>query len=414
MNNDLKILVVDDEPNILQGFQRQLRKQFDIAVAESGTAALHMLESSGPYAVIVTDMRMPTMNGLELLQRVKQQFPQTIRVMLTGNVDYRTAIRAVNEGSVFRFLTKPCSPEVLAVVLTAALEQYSLVASERDFMSNTLSCSIDLFGEILSMLNPAAFNCTAKVRQVCREICASLEVANAWDVTMGATLALVGCIAIPEQILTRIYRGETLSPDDQLAFDGHPAIGGHLIGRVPKLERVAEIVRRQNEPYSITAQRGPLDEIGFAANILKSAIDLSVLGMRGLSHEDAVAHMQNDPKVYRPEIVHALSRNTAFRRESKIIKIAQLIDGMTLDENLMSLKGELLLARGSSVSPNLRDRLLSLARTPRGVREPIRVLCQPIQKDQRTPEYRKTCESEYKLPFSKTCNSEREHLAVHK
>src|SRR5689334_8331618 len=142
MSTDLKILVVDDESNILLGFQRQLRKQFHVAVAESGATALQMLESSGPYAVVVTDMRMPTMSGLELLQRVKQQFPQTVRVMLTGNVDYRTAIRAVNEGSVFRFLTKPCSPEVLAVVLTAALEQHALVASERDLMSNTLNCSV--------------------------------------------------------------------------------------------------------------------------------------------------------------------------------------------------------------------------------------------------------------------------------
>ena len=141
MDSDVKILIVDDEPNVVQAFQRQLRKKFRVDVATSGPAALNMMETSGPYGVVVSDMRMPGMNGLQLLQRVKQKFPQSIRIMLTGNVDHQTVIDAVNEGSVFRFLTKPCSTEAMAGALTAGLDQFA--ASSVQNLSNCLKDGAD-------------------------------------------------------------------------------------------------------------------------------------------------------------------------------------------------------------------------------------------------------------------------------
>ena len=118
-----KILLVDDEPSILQSMQRQLRKRFKIVVAESGDEALAALKSKGPFAVIVSDMRMPGMDGVQLLSKVKDIFPDTVRIMLTGNADQETASEAVNAGQTFRFLTKPCSTAVLATSLALAVRQ---------------------------------------------------------------------------------------------------------------------------------------------------------------------------------------------------------------------------------------------------------------------------------------------------
>jgi len=106
-----KILCVDDEPNVLKAYKRGLRSNFAIDIATSGGEALQFIESRGPYAVIVSDMRMPQMNGIELLNTVKQCAPDTVRIMLTGNADQQTAIDAVNPGEIFRFLNKPCQPE---------------------------------------------------------------------------------------------------------------------------------------------------------------------------------------------------------------------------------------------------------------------------------------------------------------
>ncbi|MDH3748454.1 MAG: response regulator [Gammaproteobacteria bacterium] len=105
-----KILFVDDEPNVLQSIRRSLRKQFDLDTAEGGEEALRMLKANGTYAVIVSDMRMPGMNGVELLSQARKDSPDTVRMMLTGNADQQTAVDAVNHGDIFRFLNKPCEP----------------------------------------------------------------------------------------------------------------------------------------------------------------------------------------------------------------------------------------------------------------------------------------------------------------
>ncbi len=125
MNSLEKILIVDDEINILQSMKRQLRGIFDIDIANGGAEALDMInKTDSAYAVVISDMNMPGINGLELLEFFKIQSPDMIRIMLTGNADQDTATNAVNQGEVFRFLTKPCSKENLIEVIKLALECY--------------------------------------------------------------------------------------------------------------------------------------------------------------------------------------------------------------------------------------------------------------------------------------------------
>jgi DNA-binding NtrC family response regulator len=102
-----RILLVDDDPNILDGFRRSLSREFLMETALGAELALKLVAENGPYAVVVSDMRMPGMDGVQFLSKVKAQSPDTIRVMLTGNADMDTAVHAINEGSIFRFLNKP-------------------------------------------------------------------------------------------------------------------------------------------------------------------------------------------------------------------------------------------------------------------------------------------------------------------
>jgi DNA-binding NtrC family response regulator len=119
-----KILFVDDEPSVLEAYQRLLRQDFDVETAVGGQQGLEKLAASGPYAVLVADMRMPEMDGAQFLAKVMVNFPRLVRIMLTGNLDLQTAARAVNEGNIFRFLTKPCGKETLVDALHAAVKQY--------------------------------------------------------------------------------------------------------------------------------------------------------------------------------------------------------------------------------------------------------------------------------------------------
>src|ERR1035441_2270014 len=107
-----KILFVDDDPNLLSSCERVLRRNFQIETAEGGEAALARIACHGPYAVVVADRQMPRMDGIQFLHALRERAPDTIRIMLTGNADLEGAIRVVNEGNIFRFLTKPCLPEV--------------------------------------------------------------------------------------------------------------------------------------------------------------------------------------------------------------------------------------------------------------------------------------------------------------
>ena len=129
-----KILLVDDDRNILEGYRRSLSREFQLETAEGSQEGLSMATHKGPYAVVIADMRMPGMDGVQLLSRIKALAPDTIRVMLTGNTDTETAINAINEGSIFRFLNKPCSREVMAKTITAALVQYQLVTAEKQLL----------------------------------------------------------------------------------------------------------------------------------------------------------------------------------------------------------------------------------------------------------------------------------------
>jgi diguanylate cyclase (GGDEF)-like protein len=120
-----KILLVDDDPNILRGYHRSLRKRFRFHIACGAEEALKVIEQNGPFAVVVSDMRMPGMDGLQLLSSLKEIYPHTVRIMLTGNADQKTAMNAVNKGQVLKFLTKPCSPETLASAIETGLSQYN-------------------------------------------------------------------------------------------------------------------------------------------------------------------------------------------------------------------------------------------------------------------------------------------------
>ncbi|TAN69770.1 MAG: response regulator [Methylobacter sp.] len=126
-----KILFVDDEVLLLEGVKRQLRRELDITVAESGEAALAILTSDGPFAVVVSDYNMPGMDGIAFLNVVYQRHPHTVLVMLTGRAELDVAVNALHNAHISRFLNKPCAKEILLETLTDGLEQYRLRMSEQ-------------------------------------------------------------------------------------------------------------------------------------------------------------------------------------------------------------------------------------------------------------------------------------------
>src|SRR5579864_4510396 len=192
-----KILLVDDDSNILDGYRRSLSREFLMETAEGAEPALALAEKNGPYAVVVSDMRMPGMDGIQLLSRIKALSPDTIRVMLTGNADMDTAISAINEGSIFRFLKKPCSKEAMAKTLTAALVQYRLVSAEKQLLEQTLSGSLQVLTQVLSLVNPAAFGRAERARRYIHHVVSAMKLGNPWQYEVAAMMSQLSCVTLP-------------------------------------------------------------------------------------------------------------------------------------------------------------------------------------------------------------------------
>jgi PAS domain S-box-containing protein len=125
------ILFVDDEPNVLRAFERELRTRFQVRTARGPFEGLSALEEGCQFAVVVSDLRMPGMDGFQLLEKVRSLSPDTARILLTGHADVPTVIQAVNDGNILRFLQKPCSLDALEEGLRIGLNHYQWLVRER-------------------------------------------------------------------------------------------------------------------------------------------------------------------------------------------------------------------------------------------------------------------------------------------
>ncbi|MDQ2096902.1 MAG: response regulator [Tychonema bourrellyi B0820] len=122
-----KMLVVDDEPDNLDLLYRTFRRDFNVLKAESGIRALEVLESEGEVAVIISDQRMPEMKGTEFLSKTVFQFPNTVRIILTGFTDIEDLVDAINSGQVYKYITKPWDPNELKMVVQKAADTYEVL-----------------------------------------------------------------------------------------------------------------------------------------------------------------------------------------------------------------------------------------------------------------------------------------------
>lgn len=372
-----KILCVDDETNVLAGFQRGLRRQFELEVAAGGDAALALLEKDTSFAVIVSDMRMPGMSGLQLLQRVKQRWPDIVRVMLTGNADQQTAVDAVNEGAIFRFLTKPCPPDRLAATLTAALEQHRLLTAERTLLEDTLHGSVRTLTDILALLAPETFGRGQQLREQMRAVAESLQLPDRWELELAAMLHGLGQIALPAEVAARARAGAALSTAEETMVRRVPEVGSNLLQHIPRLENVARIVLFQCKHYD--GSGFPLDTPGgraipAGARLLHVLVDLAQLEARGSSRREALAQLRERAGWYDPDLLLAAAAvlGGVATRPVTTIAFKDLKPGQVLVSDVTTRDGLLILAAGNRVSPGLLERLRNFAAVS-GVREPLYV-----------------------------------------
>jgi response regulator RpfG family c-di-GMP phosphodiesterase len=244
-----RILFVDDDPNVLAGYQRQLRKDYTIEIALGAERAIELIKNSGTFAVLVSDMRMPQIDGVQLLKWVREHSPDTVRVMLTGYADQSTAIKAINEGHIFRFLTKPCDPETFSSTIKAALEQNRLITAESELLQKTLMGAIGTLTDLLSISDPAVFGRSYALRSRCRESAAKVGIQNVWQLELAALLMRIGQAALPPEVAAKLASGAAVSRKEAALIEKIPEIGANLLRKIPRLEAMAEIILYQDKHF---------------------------------------------------------------------------------------------------------------------------------------------------------------------
>ncbi|MBL3527669.1 MAG: response regulator [gamma proteobacterium endosymbiont of Lamellibrachia anaximandri] len=350
-----KILLVDDDRNLLDAFKRQFRKKLNLVTATSGADGIQAVRDDGSFAVAISDMQMPNMDGIEFLSKVRQIAPNTVRIMLTGNANLNVAIDAINEGNIFRFLNKPVETDTLYKAITDGVRQYRLVTAEKILITKTLKGAVDLLTDILSLVNPTSFSQASRIKRHVRTMVKHLSLEDSWNYELAAMLSQLGCITLPAELLDKLNTGKELSDTERSMVQGHPQIAGRLLKHIPRLETVATMVEHQADEGSTVAFKEKLNqgEKGvMGGQLLKVAIAFDNLLNHGETEKEALALLKDLPQVYDPALVKALAAGDDDSMAVKVMKlpISRLAPEMILDQNILSHGEILLVAKGQELS----------------------------------------------------------------
>jgi CheY-like chemotaxis protein len=271
------ILCVDDEPRVTEGLALLLRRDYRAVTASGGQAALEKLKEIGAPAVIVSDMRMPGMDGAGLLKSVKQLYPETTRILLTGEPGRDAVVSAINDGQIFRFLTKPCAPEKVLAAIEAGVTYHRLITAEKTLLQDTLIGCIKALIDVLAITNPVAFGRANRVKSLAMAVAREVGHPSFWQLEAAAMLSQIGYISLPVELVEKLYYGNKLTAEENVLAAGAPAVAQTLLGRIPRLEPVLEILALSQKPIGVSADG--LMTLG--ANILRLVLEYDTQVVQG-------------------------------------------------------------------------------------------------------------------------------------
>jgi CheY-like chemotaxis protein len=368
-----RILCVDDEPAVLEGLQRILFDTFDVHTETRPARALERIAAEIPFDVIVSDMRMPEMDGAAFLGAARRVVPDTMRILLTGYADADAAAAAVNDGRIMRYLRKPCDPDELVRALHDAVRQRQLILAERELLEQTLSGAVRAMSEMLALLAPEIFRRSSALARAATHVATRLQLEPRWALEIAARLSMVGAVALPPDLLERERGGEKLSDVELAQIEAHPETGHKLLSNIPRLEGVAQMVRHQRHGNLLTLNLPRETTMG--ARVLRVLLALDAHARRGAPFAQARQTLRKSAIGDEAAILDALADYAPIDDgpTTRHLPAKQLVVGMVLAADVLGRSGAVVLCKGTEVTDVVRERLLNFARGV-GLREPLTVL----------------------------------------
>lgn len=376
----LRVLLVDDEPAVLEGLELQLGRRYEVHSTSQPAQALKMIDAMAPFAIVLSDMRMPGMDGAALLREIRNRQPHGVRMLLSGHADVGSAIAAVNDGGVFRFLTKPCPPAQLLAAFDAAAQAYRVQAAERALLEQTLRGAIKALAEVLAVVDPAGHGQALRVQQLSLELAKELAFAPGWSLEVAALLSSIGRVSLPAEVLQRLHAGEIPLPDESAMLARLPKLTDRLLAAIPRLEPARAILLLSHEQplpegWATDFGSGMLVTLGRCASILRVAEGFDTLLTHGYGSAEALGVLRARKVASDAAVIDALESRRA-RDQGRVavrqLPIAMLQPGMVIAGDLCTTAGQLLVTRGFVISESFLARLTNFSRGR--VREPVLVM----------------------------------------
>lgn len=373
MTEQRYVLCVDDEPLLLEGLSRTLREGFEVVTETRPVAALGLLEKGDrEFGAIISDMRMPVMDGAKFLSCAAELAPDATRILLTGHAELSAAVAAVNTGRIFRFLTKPCAPADLRAAVEAGFEQHRLRRVERELIEQTLTGTVRLLSEVLALVAPALFNRTQRLQRYVLHLADQLGCTETWRFELAACLSMIGCVGLAEDTLKRALAGAPLNDEESKAFAELPRTAHDILKKIPRFEEVAEIILLQSEESITTSD--PSADILLGARLLRTARAVEGLVAQGASEEQAASQLATSASAEDQELLLLLGqlRTGAHTGQLRELRVNQVSAAMTLEDDVKTKTGVIVVTASKQLNELLIERLLRFSRAGLLV-EPIRV-----------------------------------------
>ncbi|MBK7462404.1 MAG: response regulator [Betaproteobacteria bacterium] len=412
------LLFVDDEPGILSSLRRLFRPHgYRILVAESGALGLAELEKT-PVDLVISDMRMPEMDGATFLKAVRQRWPDTVRILLTGYADVTSTVAAINDGEIYRYVSKPWDDNEIVNTVREALERYrlkqenlrltaltqsqneelkglnasleqkvaertaelrqalSFVEQSHGELKKSFLTSVQVFAGLIELRSGPAGSRLAghgrRVADMARNLAQRLGMGDVevQNIMLAGLLHDVGKMGLPDDLLGKAFN--TLSQDQRALVMKHPVIGQNILIAIDKFKDAAILVRHHHESFDGNGYPDRLAGISIpqGSRILAvvndyDSLQIGTLVQRPLRPEEALAFIaDNRGKRYDPATVDAFLKLISETRKSGPtelpLRTMHLKPGMVVSRDLPHRDGYLLLAKGSVLTGDIIGQLVKL------------------------------------------------------
>ncbi len=362
-----KVLFVDDEPHLLSAIKRNFRRSFDLETAESGALGLKCIREKGPFAVVVSDMQMPEMDGAQFLGQVKKYCPDTIRIMLTGDAGQGTAVAAINKADVYKFINKPCDQKTLETVLVSALNEHGRRQLESTLLEKTVQGSISILTELLGLTMPEVFGRSHSIKAVAENIATKLEYRTQWKLKAACMLSHIGGVSMSRELTQKLCGRNKLNEAELQEYLTILNTSANLVEKIPRLEPVADVIRKvlvYADSSGVPELPDP-EEIPVESKIIRLAFDID--DIQDLEADEKIEAIKSNKHKYDPVVLEAtlayLETQTAPEQSNDIeyVSVRRLTDNMILAEDIIDRNGVLLVCSGWQTTENIRLHLQNVA-----------------------------------------------------